>query len=191
MHSATPCLARTRGVEIFFTIFSQRAWRCFYARVRQDFNSGGCAADRVERCHREGVAAPPRVPRGHHRRRAATLGRSRGRHNLSSPAGGYDLCLHKACPRLKIGVDFRHRAVHTGFADNCTRVKPKKDPYERSQTGNTCVYERHKERCGKGDLGAPGECIPGTAINDDARKPVWCAAASKSFVSATREARLD
>ena len=44
-NSSRPCLKQTGGIEVFFTIFSTDAWLCFYARILEELNPGGCGYD--------------------------------------------------------------------------------------------------------------------------------------------------
>ena len=43
--NARRCLRETHFIEIYFTIFTRDAWGCFYTRLLQDFNPGGCGYD--------------------------------------------------------------------------------------------------------------------------------------------------
>ena len=106
------CLKRAHGIEIFFTIFRADAWTCFYDRVVEEDNSGGC---------------------------------------------GYDLCLHKACPELKIAVDHRFRASH------CLVAKSSQKQHQHQQAENPCEWQGQLKLCGVDDLvWMGGQCEAGT-----------------------------
>ena len=71
----------------------------------------------------------------------------------SNPGGcGYDLCLHQACPDLRIAVDHRFVAIHRG------------DGLGRKGHKNNCVYKMQVEICGMEDVGWPGICMVDSPI---------------------------
>lgn len=64
-------------------------------------------------------------------------------HESNHGGCGYDLCLHKACPDLRVAVDHRFVAKH----------------YASKKTGNQCDWHSYADLCGRGDIRWTGSCV--------------------------------
>lgn len=85
--------------------------------------------------------------------------------DTTHPGGcGYDVCLHQACPHLKIAVDDRLRVRHTDGGQARRGVRHTDGGGGKGPTGNPCDYHRHWEACGPADLTTRGDCLPDAEV---------------------------